>query len=124
MIKIEDLRNDKNYHGFAHTLSESDERIPHFLEQREKNGFDDTETWSLYNTIVSFTLPRLKHFREVLAGYPGGMTQDEWEEILDKMIYSFQMIEDDKIIGISKEENDKLNEGLDLFREYIFQLWW
>lgn len=124
MIKIDDLKKDKNYHGFAHTLPEGDERIPYFLEQREKNGFDDTETWSLYSTIVSFTLPRLKHFREVLAGYPAGMTQDEWEEILDKMIYSFQMIYDDKTLGITEEENKKLYDGLDLFRDYFFSLWW
>lgn len=123
MLTVEDLKNDKNYHGYAHTLSDA-ERVEGFLEEKEKYGFDTTEVWSLYNTIVSFTLPRLKCFRESTQGQtPYGMSSKKWNSILDKMIYSFEKIDSDEILGMSEEESIKVKKGLDLFRKYFFQLW-
>ena len=39
-----------------------------FLWQRWTRGFDDSETWSLYDTIARFILPRLKRFKEIADG--------------------------------------------------------
>lgn len=53
---------------------------------------------------------------------------DEWYGILDKMIDAFTYIADggifeiDFIIG-NDEMNKKIDEGLDLFRKYYFNLW-
>ena len=77
-----------------------------------------------------------------------------WNEILDKMIYAFEMLKKSEYEGtysrfypskndpnkhfladtnfskkypdhylITKEEDDKINEGLDLFHKYYFSLW-
>jgi len=35
-------------------------------------------------------VPRLKLLKERNMGYPGGLTNEEWHDILDKMIWSFE----------------------------------
>ena len=36
-----------------------DKREEKFIKQRLQRGFDDTETWSLRDTIADFVVPRL-----------------------------------------------------------------
>ena len=45
-------------------------------------------------------------------------------EILDKMIASFAIIIKDDCPWYSDEKRKIIDEGLDLFREYYFDLWW
>ncbi len=91
--------------------------------QRLERGFDDTETWNLYYTIAGFVLPRLKRFKEVTMGYPAVMTENEWNECLDKMIFAFETVlkEDDDIDSC---DNEKVEEGLSLFAKHYFNLGW
>ena len=44
----------------------TDERESEFIKQRLKRGFDDSETWSLCNTIVDFIVSRLERFQEIV----------------------------------------------------------
>jgi len=109
-----------------------DKREKKFSKQRMKRGFDSSETWSLFSTIVKFILPRLKCYREHTGGYPACLKSvKEWEDILDQMIEAFELIYKDSQ-GIEcepdTEKQDKINEnkiekGLDLFRGYFFALW-
>lgn len=99
------------------------------------------ETWDLCIIIAEFILPRLKKFKALNNGYPFGITPEEWDEILDKMILAFQQIIDDEyakplFFGVEempnfeelKEEGIKRNaivsEGLSLFAMYFEELWW
>lgn len=91
--------------------------------QRRTRGWDDSDTWSLDFTIAKFVLPRLKKFREIDFGYPGNMSEEEWREILDKMIYAMEFNAKDEII-MDKEENEKIQEGNKLFGKYFNSLWW
>lgn len=51
------------------------------------------ECWCLDYTIAEFVLPRLKKFKKDNNGYPGILSgEDEWDEILDKMILAFDYI--------------------------------
>ena len=100
-----------------------------FLMQRIVRGWDDSETWSLDVPISEFIYPRLERFKLLNNGFPDGITENEWDEILDKMIYSFKLISDrfcDSGAGerMLMENIDKIEEGLDLFRKYFFHLWW
>lgn len=102
-----------------------DERETKFSEQRKEVGFDDTETWSLTDTISGFIIPRLKRFKEVNNGVPHGQTEESWDITLDKMILSFELTcRDSGSRDYTDEERVQLNEGLDLFRKYFFELWW
>ena len=124
-------------------------RRSRFLWQRITRGFDDSETWSLDDTIAKFILPRLKRFRELeLKGVPGNISkltweeeqklsekeaeahweqmEKDWNEILDKMILAFETIvkDDWKDINDMKNQEKNINEGLSLFAQYLRGLWW
>ena len=87
-------------------------------------GFDIQDTWSLDISLASWMVPRLIHLRDNLHGFPANLNEVKWYEILSKMIYSFEQIAEDKFLMIDNEEMmDKINEGLDLFRQYDFDLW-
>jgi nitrogenase molybdenum-iron protein alpha/beta subunit len=62
-------------------------------------------------------------FREMRCSYPPNLTPDAWNEILLKMAEAFKLIitSDTKIM--TDEENKLIDDGLDLFREYYFDLW-
>lgn len=100
------------------TLSEIGERKELYKKQRIERGFDDTELWNLDSTILKFVLPRLKAFKECTCGYPGNVkSEEEWQNILQKMIDSIEKI----IIDEAKDED---YEGFELFKKYFFNLWW
>jgi len=110
-------------YGYHKEISEKDPRQARWTEQREARGFDDTELWNLDFTIARFVLPRLKAFKTMGHGYPGNLTFDEWNTILDKMIFSFEYAaNDDKLFGDS-EFHETVNEGMQYFADYFFHLW-
>ena len=50
--------------------------------------------------------------------YPHGFNNiEEWHEVVDKMIYSFEQIEKDS------SDRVKIEEGLQLFAKYFEDLW-
>ena len=101
-------------------IDRGDKRWDDFKQQRLERGFDDSETWALDCTIAKFIEPRLRRFKEIKAGYPAIMSEEKWDDILDKMIYAFECINKDTIF----DNEDSVDEGLDLFRKYFFNLWW
>ncbi len=92
------------------------EKVKNLKNTKNKglNDFDDTETYSLFNTIAKFTLPRLKRFKEVTDSHPTDMTFEEWMIILDKIIESLEIISKDDS-SFSHEKEAKIKEGIDLF---------
>ena len=100
-----------------------------FFFQKRRRGFSDRETWSLYRNIAIFVLPRLKRFAEVNIGYPPELTESEWKDILNQMIYSFEMVVDeDWPHGLSPDDirktEDRIDNGITLFAKYYPDLWW
>ncbi len=107
-------------------IDESDKRYERFLEHEKEHGWSPDELWSLDATLATWLTPRLKGFRnQVEKGFTPGCieTNEEWLEILDKMIASFEIIQNEDTVAIHNE-NDMVQEGLDLFREYFFCLWY
>jgi hypothetical protein len=108
-------------------------RLPYrakLLYQRSTRGWDDTVTWNLDHELAKFILPRLRRFKELAHGWPGpehGVeTFEDWHVILDKMIYSFEIIsrEDFEPYEIGGQEcEDKVNEGIMLFGKWYRALW-
>ena len=111
---------------------------------------DDFDTWSLDNTLSHIIHPALIRLKEIKHGYPelwedGMVTHhnydrqlhfdfideevetkyliNKWNDILDKMIYAFGRIKEDNSLDISKDEWEKIQEGLDLFAEHYTSLW-
>lgn len=94
-----------------------------FWWQRRTRGWDDSELWSLDFTIISFVLPRLKRFKEIIISYPGDITPEEWKEILQKIINAFEYLEKEENYPIEDDKIKQVEEAMDLFREYFFSLW-
>jgi len=104
-----------------------------FFFQRRKRGFDDSELWSLDNTIMNMVLPRLKAFRNLPpAGFPvdmytpeemeaadrgeelEGMTDrayQRWLDTLDKMIRGIELYLKDDMFFKRDEEGNVVYEG-------------
>lgn len=95
-----------------------------FIFQKWFRGFSDDETWSLSDTIAKFILPRLKRFKQVTCGYPEPLTEKEWDDILDKMIHSFEFLAGDHYSNDNEDDWVKVDEGLELFSKYYNNLWW
>ena len=102
-------------------ISPDDEREGKFSIQRKTVGFDDSETWSLDRTIISFILPRLKRFKEIHSGFPSNLTSKEWDKILDEMIEGFELIHESFYIINKDTKKLKIEKSLDLFHEYFLK---
>ena len=105
-------------------VGKDDRRWNDFRAQRLERGFDDSETWSLDSTIAKFILPRLIRFKEINAGYPGTVSEQEWNDILDRMILAFSLLASDAAFVTAKEDQEKIDEGLALFAKWYQHLWW
>ena len=67
------------------------------------------ECFSLYYTIASFVLPRLKQFKKDTIAYPGSGemdTPEKWDAALDKMILAFEYIVEDEDWWIGNPKYD------------------
>lgn len=103
-------------------IPEDDPRQSIWKEQRLDYGFDDTELWNLDNTLAKFIYPRLVRFRYITGNRPSSLSEEEWDTILSKMIYSFGTLQGERVY-FNEEEKEKINEGLELFSKYYFDLW-
>ena len=91
------------------------------------------ECFTLYYPIAEFIYPRLKYFRENKMGYPIELnSMEEWNDILDKMLYAFDFALNEDSDRFSPTEfdleeyqsiSDRIVEGFKLFGEYFFNLW-
>ena len=91
-------------------------------KKRNKSIYRDT--WNLDFAIAKFVHPRLVCFKKVNNGHPCMLSEQEWDDVLDKMIKAFELIITKDLWSISAEEEKQIDEGLDLFRKWYFDLWW
>jgi len=94
-----------------------------FFWQRKRRGFSEEELWSLDHHLAKLIYPRLKTFKESSPVHPAPYTEDEWKDILQKMIDAFEWAADggmwkDKLVPI------RVEEGLKLFSENFLALNW
>lgn len=112
-------------------ITPKDKRYARHMKQLKERGFSDTETWSLDSSICHFILPRLIRFREIGAGFPGGLTMKEWDAMLGEMIFAFDWslnCEEEKYEGLSDKETERYwkryEAGMQLFAKWFRHLWW
>lgn len=105
-------------------MKEKIRKLKHWL-QKIFRGVGDDELWSLDFTLAKLIYPRLKAFRETTVSYPTNLEDfNEWQDILDKMLYSFEFLaSDDKWDNFEKEASKEIQEGVELFGKYFMHLW-
>ena len=99
--------------------------------QSLKTGFDHGEAFDFVSWHAKIVLPRLKFLRENHTGYPPslernmglvGMSEEEknkrWDKVLDKIIWSFENIE-----NTDPESRRDIEKGLTLFGKFYLDLW-
>ena len=118
---------------------ETDKREKRWKKERCEDGFDETELWNFNSTIAEFIYPRLKAFITINQDCPVApdITFDEWNKILNKMLFSFHYYMDNdgglkfmkkNVKNIDNKDqiasfNNKIKEGLSLFAKYFGSLW-
>lgn len=106
------------------SLTEKDDkREIEFIKQRLERGFDDSETWSLRDTIGKFILPRLVRFKEIYIEKV--VDYDDMYKKLDLSIRAFELLIRDKgSFLLTDEELIEYEEGMKAYQEVFMRLWW
>ena len=145
--KIGNIATQNNNRGLSIPLNLSS-MMKEFDPKTIAKTIDVEELYDLDITIAKFILPRLIAFKQHSEGLPRvNMSREEWDEILDKMIYAFERIacqtEEDTpeykayIKAVWNNEEDladlkraakaslkPISEGLSLYHKYYRNLWW
>lgn len=104
--------HERIYYRFLNSLRE----CRYFFKkiyQRCRYGFALEQVWEFRMWHSEIVVPRLKLLKERNMGYPGGLTNEEWHDILGKMIWSFEN-NDVHISPIYSEDYDHRYELIEL----------
>lgn len=102
------------------SISDWDETTP----QEISVEIESHDVYSLYYTLSKIIHPALLKFKEENIGYPSGLTEESWNEILDNMIWSFSQISEEyDSLDNPPEYYEKLQSGFELFGKYFNNLW-
>lgn len=108
---------------FSLTDRDDEREQNEFKEQRIERGFDDSETWSLRDTIGNFIIPRLERYEEIA----NDVFKRDPKTIMDINLFlnALKLItRDDGICIFTKEEEKQVEEGLNAFPNIFLSLWW
>lgn len=81
--------------------------------QRGIRGYADCDVWDIDYWFLNTIIPMLKQFNKTKHGYPGNITAEEWDKIIDKMIFYFTESDEQKC--------SKQNQYKDQFNNIIWQ---
>ena len=106
------------------------------------------DTWSMDHTLAMIIHPKLVQLKATQHGHPSNLTEQEWDQILDEMIWAFEQkcrdnweddyygdyVEDQKngsMVGSFKwidheglkTHQERMTAGFKLFGEYYENLW-
>ena len=59
-------------------------------EREVSISIDNYDTWSMDSTLSLLIHPMLVQLKATQHGHPADMTEQEWDEILDEMIWAFE----------------------------------
>ena len=105
--------------------------------QRGIRGWADSDTWDFHCYLADIITGGTKYLLENQHGYPGSLTEKEWDQKLKEMIWAFEYYRDYSDIWYqdvcrvdstqadkNKEINEKrAKEGLKIFIEHFRDLW-
>jgi len=127
IIKRNTQSKDPKYSGIPNInfslTDKDDEREEKFSKQRIERGFDNSETWSLLNTIASFIIPRLELYEELAKDT---IIRDKiLIDNINKFLNALKLINrNDGELIFTDEEQQELDDGLSKFKDIFMSLWW
>jgi hypothetical protein len=100
-----------------------DDREKKYKKQRIKRGFDDSETWSLRDTIARFIIPRLELYEEFANKII--IRDDKLKKDIQLFLEAMKLISRNNGICIwNKKEEKIVSKGLNAFPRMFMSLWW
>lgn len=107
--------------------------------ERMFKGYDSMDTFEIFYKFIKKYKNVLAEFRNNHWGHPANLTEEEWNNILDSMLYHLYYMEEDNVIKeLEKDVPDNwsvslktINEVMEkhkngffkLFSEYFYNLW-
>lgn len=111
-------------------------------KERAKKGYCRQDVWNINSWFLDIIPKILKDFNEGRLGYPCDLSNDEWDNIIKRMIFCFEEANEDTCSQINEYnfdtdtekwfkrrneigeyQNHMKNEGLELFSKYFWNLW-
>ena len=93
------------------------------LYLRLKDGAGCCDTYSYYNYLSPKIAKGLRTFKKRNCAYPMAMTEEEWDELLDEMIWAFEYVSDDDF-GLDDEKEMRAQKAFELFGKHYRSLWY
>ena len=90
-------------------------------ERTVKVRIDKWDTWSMDSTLAPIVLPMLKQLKSTQHGHPASMSEEEWDNILDEMIFAFENKLKDSFLP--DDNSERMTNGFRLFGKYFENLW-
>jgi len=111
-------------------------KIKSFI-QRGRRGWANSDIWDFDCYLADIIAEGTKHLLKSQHGYPGSLTQEEWDKKLEEIIWAFEYlrdscdiwIQDTKRFGSIKAEQQEVKnklrakKGLEVFIEHFQDLW-
>lgn len=107
--------------------------------QRMFKGYDKTETFEMFSNFIDRYRKILKDYKKHHWGYPGELTEEEWDAIVDRMIYCLDMMDEQYLEKLLLEDMSPIytvsskstyeimtkykNEFFQMFSEWFYNLW-
>ena len=101
-------------------IEKDDSRKEEFDKQILERGFDDSETWSLRDTIANFIIPRLERYQEIANDFL--IRDEELVQDIDLFLNSMKLVSKDRTWA--NDDIKEINEGLSKFPKIFMSLWW
>ena len=126
-IKIGPFPNHRFYHNWLYNW------FGYSPKQKTSIRIDNYDTWSMDHTLAPIILPMLVQLKETTHGHPADLTEQEWDDILDEMIWAFeQKCRDDWMEDYdynkwdqegANAHQERMTNGFRLFGTYFENLW-
>jgi hypothetical protein len=107
--------------------------------QRMFNGYDSVDTFETFWKFINRYSKILIDYRNNHWGYPGDMTVEEWDAIVDEMIYHLKYMDEETVTAeLERDVPDNWtashktvweildkhkNRFFELFSKYFYHLW-
>ena len=108
--------------------------------QRFIRGWADEDTWDIDWWFIKTLSPMLKKFKEDNDSHPFKLSEEEWDKILDNMVYYLEGMNGEGAVKqlygeganltvddykeISNHMTHSKEEFFKLFTQYFYDLWW
>ncbi len=112
--------------GLILVNEEKEERALKLIQQQLKDGFNDSQLWDFDFSIAKSLLPKmLARFKDITHSHPMDLTEQEWDDILTKLIWYLDNVVNDPDVPYKYESKYKedMEKCTELFAKYFRDLW-